>query len=127
MSMCPHALRAAAASTAQHAMLYSQPTIASKQFAFKAIGKHTLLLLMAFPGGLLLSNLLAATLGIGLAGLGMAQSESMVLALLICYVLWPCWLLWVYCTQSLPWLLIQALGLGVPCTLVLLHNTGRLW
>ncbi|MBU0784975.1 MAG: hypothetical protein KJ798_13325 [Gammaproteobacteria bacterium] len=76
-------------------------------------------LLLAFPAGLALANLLAAALAIGLFKFGMAQSEAMTLGLLAAYLAMPAWMLWIYCTANLAWLGAKGLLLGLLCAIVI--------
>ena len=76
-------------------------------------------LLLAFPAGLALANLLAAALAILLSRFGMEQSEAMTLGLLAAYLAMPAWMLWIYCTADLAWLGAKGLLLGLLCAIVI--------
>lgn len=76
-------------------------------------------LLLAFPAGLALANLLAAALAILLHHIGMEQSEAMTLSLLVAYLAMPAWMLWIYCTANLAWLGAKGLLFGLVCAIVI--------
>lgn len=69
----------------------------------KKCAREIFRLLLAFPGGMALANLLAAVIAAILGTLGMDASEGLTTGLLLAYLALPGWLLWVYCTKSLFW------------------------
>lgn len=76
-------------------------------------------LLLAFPAGLALANLLAAALAIVLFRFGMERSEAMTIGLLAAYLAMPAWMLWIYCTANLAWLSAKGLLFGLLCAIVI--------
>lgn len=58
--------------------------------------RQLFLLVLAFPVGFALANLLASGLAIGFKWLGMKPAEATMLAIVLGFVAWPIWLLWVY-------------------------------
>lgn len=83
----------------------------------KIQSRNTLLrvyqVLLAFPAGLALANLLAAALAAVLVALGLAQAEALMLGLLVAYLALPCWVLLVFCTEHTRHLGLCAASLGL--------------
>ena len=102
-----------------NAMWCSVQTTASKTHWLKTSSRQIFCLLLAFPAGLVLANLLAAAWAILLFKAGMDQSEAMTFSLLLAYLAMPCWVLWIYCTSSLVWLSTKALLFGLLCAIVI--------
>lgn len=97
----------------------SVQTTASKPHWLKVSSRQIYCLLLAFPAGLVLANLLSAALAILMFKSGMEQSEAMTLGLLLAYLAMPCWMLWIYCTSSLAWLSAKGLLFGLLCAIVI--------
>uniref|UniRef100_UPI0030F9D6A5 hypothetical protein n=1 Tax=uncultured Limnobacter sp. TaxID=199681 RepID=UPI0030F9D6A5 len=104
---------------ASNAMWCSVQTTVSKIQWLKISSRQIYCLLLAFPAGLALANLLAAAMAILLFNAGMEQSEAMTLSLLLAYLAMPCWMLWIYCTSSLAWLSAKGLLFGLLCAIVI--------
>ena len=100
-------------------MWCSVQTTVSKIQWLKISSRQIYCLLLAFPAGLALANLLAAAMAILLFNAGMEQSEAMTLSLLLAYLAMPCWMLWIYCTSSLAWLSAKGLLFGLLCAIVI--------
>jgi hypothetical protein len=100
-------------------MWCSVQTTVSKIQWLKISSRQIYCLLLAFPAGLALANLLAAAMAILLFNAGMEQSEAMTLSLLLAYLAMPCWMLWIYCSSSLAWLSAKGLLFGLLCAIVI--------
>ena len=100
-------------------MWCSVQTTVSKIQWLKISSRQIYCLLLAFPAGFALANLLAAAMAILLFNAGMEQSEAMTLSLLLAYLAMPCWMLWIYCTSSLAWLSAKGLLFGLLCAIVI--------
>lgn len=81
------------------------------QFTNKLLRVYQVLL--AFPAGLALANLLAATLAAVLVALGLAHAEALMLGLLVAYLALPCWVLLVFCARHTLHISLCAASLGV--------------